>query len=74
MKPRLGMPKYASVGNICSAAGIGLLLLSRHVSEATALWTMPLGALILAVALSVRLAGSIAERREWEAQHKAGGN
>jgi hypothetical protein len=70
MKLRLGTPKYAPAWSICFAAGFGLLLLSRHVSEAVARWTLPFGGLFLAVGLAVSLSGSIAERREWEAKHK----
>jgi hypothetical protein len=70
MKLRLGTPKYAPAWCACFAAGFGLMTLSRYVSDATSAWILPLGGFFFAVGLGVSLAGSIAERREWEAKHR----
>jgi len=61
MKIRYGMPKY-------SRAWSGLLVLGGIVM----LVSKGIGTLVLAAGMSAFVVGMIAERREWEAKHKAG--
>ena len=74
------IPKYQNVWRTLFVLAFGLMWLSNHpvwltwlsdhVGPATISWIPELGLLVLAAALSVHIAGSVAERREWEAKHK----
>ena len=63
MKIRCGMPKY-------SRAWSGLLVLGGVLMRVS----KTMGMLVVAAGMSAFVAGMIAERREWEAKHKAAEN
>ena len=74
------IPKYQNVWCTLLGLAFGLIWLSDHpvwlkwlsdhIGPAAISWISELGFLALAAAMAVGLAGSVAERREWEAKHK----
>lgn len=67
---RFGMPKYKKIwGRLICAAGV-FSLLSWFIGEPAKGWIAGVGSLMVLAALLVALAGTIAERKEWESNHK----
>ena len=69
-KMRVGIPKYARTWGGLFALGFGLFCFARYVGTSASNWILQLGGVSLAAAMTVLVAGLIAERREWKRQHQ----
>ena len=67
---RFGTPKYSRLTTRFICVGGGCFLLSWLIGEPAKAWAGGIGSLALIAALVVLLAGTIAERKEWQAAHK----
>ena len=72
-KIRLGLPKYRKTWSSLAALGFGIFAISGYVGSSISRSLLPLGGLVLAAAMSVMVAGMVAERRDWEQQHQESG-
>jgi len=70
MKIRYGMPKFQRTWSGLHALGLGLVWVAHHVGPGALGWISALGGFIVAAGMSVFVAGMIAERRDWERQHR----
>jgi hypothetical protein len=67
---RFGTPKYSRLTTRLICVGGGCFLLSSLIGQPVKEWAGGIGSLAFVAALMVLLAGTIAERKEWQAAHK----
>jgi hypothetical protein len=67
---RFGTPKYSRLTTRLIYVGGGCFLLSGLIGEPAKEWVGWIAMLALISGLIVLLAGTIAERKEWQAAHK----
>ena len=67
---RFGTPKYSKISRRLICVYGGFFLLSWLVGEPAKAWFAGIGWLTVIASLVVLLAGTIAERKEWQAAHK----
>jgi protein-S-isoprenylcysteine O-methyltransferase Ste14 len=71
---RFGTPKYSRIHGRLIQFGGAFFLLSMFIQEPAKEWIGGVGMLTLVSGLIVLLAGTIAERKEWQAAHKLDGS
>jgi len=67
---RFGTPKYSRLTTQLICVGGACFILSWLIGQPVKKWADGIGGLAFFAALIVLLAGTIAERKEWQAAHK----
>jgi protein-S-isoprenylcysteine O-methyltransferase Ste14 len=67
---RFATPKYSWIWRRLNGVGAGFFLLSMFISKPAKEWVGGIGVILILAGLVVLLAGTIAERKEWQAAHK----
>jgi hypothetical protein len=67
---RFGTPKFSQTWGWLIRVGGVLVVLSMFIGQPAKDWVGGIGILVLVGALVILLAGTIAERKEWQASHK----